>query len=139
MSNTCIYVESQNINILISLLVGFGLACAPVRCAHPSFWTHCNAQWGAARPPPAHRSFAAPPQKIKSIKLCPLAPATPFPASLILPVILWGPNYVRVRPFLLFSSYSSLLIPLILLVLFFVFLFFFSYILICLLYYRHTY
>jgi hypothetical protein len=45
-------------------LVGFGLACAPVRCAHPSFWTHYHAQRGAARPP-AHRSFAAPP-KIKN-------------------------------------------------------------------------
>jgi hypothetical protein len=40
-------------------LVGFGLAYAPVRCAHPSFWTHCDAQRGATRPP-AHRSFAAP-------------------------------------------------------------------------------
>ena len=41
------------------ILVGFGLACAPVRCAHPSFWAHCYAQLGAARPP-AHRSYAAP-------------------------------------------------------------------------------
>jgi len=31
--------------------VGFGRACAPVRCAHPSFWAHCHAQRGAARPP----------------------------------------------------------------------------------------
>jgi hypothetical protein len=31
-----------------SILVGFGRACAPVRCAHPSFWDH-----------PAHGSFAA--------------------------------------------------------------------------------
>jgi hypothetical protein len=38
--------------------VGFGPACAPVRCAHPSFWSHCHAQRGAARPP-AYRSFAA--------------------------------------------------------------------------------
>ena len=38
--------------------MGFGRACAPVRCAHPSFWAHCHAQRGAARPP-AHRSFAA--------------------------------------------------------------------------------
>jgi hypothetical protein len=45
--------------------VGFGRACAPVRCAHPSFWTHCHAQRGALRPPPAHRSFAAP-TKIKN-------------------------------------------------------------------------
>jgi hypothetical protein len=32
--------------------VGFGLACAPVRYAHPSFWGHCHAKRGAARPPP---------------------------------------------------------------------------------------
>ncbi len=43
--------------------MGFGSACAPVRCAHPSFWAHYQAQQGAARPP--HRSFAAPP-KIKN-------------------------------------------------------------------------
>ncbi len=34
----------------------FGLACAPVRCAHPSFWAHGHA-WRCA--PRAHRSFAA--------------------------------------------------------------------------------
>jgi hypothetical protein len=39
-------------------LVGFGRACAPVRCAHPSFWAHRHAKQGAARPA-AHRSFAA--------------------------------------------------------------------------------
>ncbi len=38
--------------------MGFGRACAPVRCAHPSFWAHCNTNRDAARPPP-HRSFAA--------------------------------------------------------------------------------
>ncbi len=26
--------------IFISILVGFSRACAPVRCAHPSFWAH---------------------------------------------------------------------------------------------------
>ena len=40
-------------------LVGFGLACAPVRCAHPSFWAHFHAKQGAARLPAAHRSLAA--------------------------------------------------------------------------------
>jgi hypothetical protein len=40
------------------LTSGFGLACAPVRCTHPSFWVYCHAKRGAARPP-AHRSFAA--------------------------------------------------------------------------------
>ncbi len=39
------------------ILVGFGRACAPVRCAHPSFGAHYHAKRGAARPP-AHRSFA---------------------------------------------------------------------------------
>jgi hypothetical protein len=127
--------------------VGFGLACAP--CAHPSFWTNCHAQRGAARPPrasqlrcspqinkiyrslpPPHCSFADPSGNILGSKLCTGATK--------------GPNFfvfsffyiVFDLLFLLFSSYSSLLI---LLVLFFVFLFIFSYILICLLYYRHTY
>jgi hypothetical protein len=40
------------------VLVDFRRACAPVRCAHPSFPAHCHAKRGAARPP-AHRSFAA--------------------------------------------------------------------------------
>ncbi len=61
-------------------LVGFGRACAPVNCAHPSFWALCHAQQGAARPPPI--SFAAPP-KIK-IKL--------FPEKKCLPS---GPNSGR--------------------------------------------
>ncbi len=41
-----------------NILVGFGRACAPVRCAHLSFWSHCHYQRGSARPP-AYRSFAA--------------------------------------------------------------------------------
>jgi hypothetical protein len=43
---------------LFELLVGFGRACAPVRCAHPYFWAHRHAKRGAARPA-AHHSFAA--------------------------------------------------------------------------------
>jgi hypothetical protein len=39
-------------------LVGSGRACAPVRCAHPSFSAHCHANRGAARPVPAHRGFS---------------------------------------------------------------------------------
>ncbi len=39
-------------------LVVFGRACAPVCCAHPSFWSHCHAQRDAACPP-AYRSIAA--------------------------------------------------------------------------------
>ncbi len=49
--------------------MGFGRACAPVRCAHPSFWAHQHAKRGAARTP-ARRSFAAPP-KIKNYELFP--------------------------------------------------------------------
>jgi hypothetical protein len=40
------------------ILVCFVRACAPVRCAHPSFLAHCHAKRGAARPP-VRRSFAA--------------------------------------------------------------------------------
>jgi hypothetical protein len=47
-----------------SELVGFGRACAPLHYGHPSFWVHCHAQRGAARPP-AQCSFTAPP-KIKN-------------------------------------------------------------------------
>jgi hypothetical protein len=45
-------------------LVGFGRACAPVRCAHPSFWAHKHAK--RALRAPAHRSLAAH-SKIKKI------------------------------------------------------------------------
>ncbi len=45
-------------------LVGFGRACAPVRCAHPSFWAHCHPKRGAARPPPpSHCCFLFDPPK----------------------------------------------------------------------------
>ncbi len=32
--------------------MGFGLACAPVRCAHPSFRAHCLAKRALRAPPP---------------------------------------------------------------------------------------
>ncbi len=38
---------------IIPLLAGFGRACAPVRCAHPSFWAQYHGKRGAARPPPS--------------------------------------------------------------------------------------
>ncbi len=41
----------------ISKLVGFGPACAPVRCAHPSFGAHYHNKQGAARPPPIAASL----------------------------------------------------------------------------------
>ncbi len=49
------------------ILVYFGRACAPLRCAHPSFWAHCYAQRGAARPPPSQlRCFLFAPQSLSS-------------------------------------------------------------------------
>ncbi len=36
--------------------MGFGRACAPLRCAHPSFWAHC--QTGRCAPSPSYRSFS---------------------------------------------------------------------------------
>ncbi len=41
--------------------------CAPVRCAHPSFWANCHAKRGAPRPP-AHHSFAASYSSAKKFK-----------------------------------------------------------------------
>ncbi len=38
--------------LVIIKLVGFGRACA-----HPSFWAHCHAKRGAARPPPIAASL----------------------------------------------------------------------------------
>ncbi len=53
-------VESRHI-LLYSILVGFGRACAPVRCAHPSFWAHYHAKRGAARSPrPSQLSIGHP-------------------------------------------------------------------------------
>jgi hypothetical protein len=112
-------VEEYSLNIY--LLVGFGRACAPVRCVHPPFWAHCHAERGAARPP-AHRSFAAsylthknilnlsnlghPRQGLfsfnrttEAMKYAPRPAhrsfADPFPA------IFWGQNYVSVPPYAL--------------------------------------
>ena len=49
--------------------MSFGRACAPVRCAHPSFSAHFLPKQGAASP--AHRSFAASQKYIKSTELGP--------------------------------------------------------------------
>jgi hypothetical protein len=54
--------------------VGFCRACAPVRCAHPSFGTHCHAKRALRAPPrPSQlRCFLFDPQKyIKSLELGP--------------------------------------------------------------------
>ncbi len=96
--------------------MGFGRACAPVRCAHPSFSARCHAKQGAARPAPDHRSFSkiykiyrtwaahvkgfflsTGPQRLWNMRSP--APAPPIAALLILPAIFWGQNYVPVRPY----------------------------------------
>ncbi len=41
------------------ILVGFGRACAPVRCAHPSFLGSLTRTKGRCAPPPVLRSSAA--------------------------------------------------------------------------------
>jgi hypothetical protein len=55
----CTFCGQFNLAGTYVKLVGFGRACAPVRCAHPSYWSYYHAKRGAARPPPALRSFAA--------------------------------------------------------------------------------
>ncbi len=122
----------------IQTLVGFGLACAPVRCAHPSFSAHCHTKQGAARPPPIaaplliirppkinkiNRTWAAHIQGIflstgpqRQWNMRSLAPGPPIAASLILSAIFWGQN-VPVQPYgltfsifvFVFYSFSSLL------------------------------
>ncbi len=109
-----IRIKAGSVLLNIEQLVGFGLACAPVRSAHPSFWVHCHAKLGAARPPrPSQlRCFLFDPQKyLQSIELGPPTsrafffpqrlwnmrsppPAPPIAASLILPAIFLGSNYV---------------------------------------------
>ncbi len=39
--------------LIIGVLVGFGRACAPVRCAHPSFWAHKHAKRALRAPRPS--------------------------------------------------------------------------------------
>jgi hypothetical protein len=51
-------VVSSNRAFIYKLVFGFGLACAPVRCAHPSFWAHCHAKRGAAHTPPIAASYS---------------------------------------------------------------------------------
>ncbi len=99
--------------------MGFGRACAPVRCAHPSFWAHCHPKRGAARPPPpiAASLLLIRPQKPNKIywtrdanvmgiflstgpqrlwNMRSLAPAPPSTASLILLTIFLGSTYCTV-------------------------------------------
>jgi hypothetical protein len=98
--------------------VGFGLACVPVRCAHPSFWAHCHPN-GALRAPPCpsqlrcfsfdkNLSNVGPPrQRLFSLHwtTCRLQrPRPPIAAPLILPAIFWGQNYVPVRHYALIFS-----------------------------------
>jgi hypothetical protein len=60
MFHFCDTLKCYTVDAVYVRLVGFGLACVPVRCAHPSFWVHCYAKRGAACPlPRPSRSFAA--------------------------------------------------------------------------------
>ena len=112
-------LQWQYMCINIIVLVGFGRACASVRCAHPSFLTHCHLKRGAARPSPPiaaslllirplkiftiYRTWAA---HVKGFFLStgpqrlwgPLPPVPPRPA------IFWGQKYIPVRP-LIFSVF----------------------------------
>jgi hypothetical protein len=112
-------------------LVGFGLACAPVRCAHPSLWLHCHAKRGAARPPLPiaaslllirppkifiiHRTWAAHVKGFFSFHWTTEAvkyevPCPPIAASLILPTIILGSTYVQMRLYVLIVSVFSFFI-----------------------------
>jgi hypothetical protein len=71
---------------IIYILVGFGRACAPVRCAHPSFWAHKHTKRALRAPP---RSCAAPPEKKKIIsrnKMLPFRPKLGPPGAYIFPL-----------------------------------------------------
>ncbi len=143
-------------------LVGFGLACAPVRGAHPSFWAHCLPKRGGAWPPtrpsqlwsmrspaprPAHHSFADPSGNILWSKTQNYVPVRPY--ALLFPVFLFYIFWIfsfcysllfLFSPFqflliLLFISFSSYLFLFFSKVLFCVFFFFSFYtVLNCLLY-----
>jgi hypothetical protein len=71
--------------------VGFGRACAPVRCAHPSFSARCHANQAAVHPAPAHRSFAASQKYIKSIELGPPTSKAFFFPQDHRGYVIWGP------------------------------------------------
>ncbi len=97
---------TEQCKIIIDNQWVFGRACAPVRCAHPSFWAHCHTNQGAARPPPIEASLLViqppKPKKICRIRAphvmgfyfpldhrgheigSPLPPAPPIAASLFL-------------------------------------------------------
>jgi hypothetical protein len=107
------------------MLVGFGHACAPVRCAHPSFWSqNCLAQPLRAPPPIAASLLLIHPPKINKIyrTLSPAPPHCSFadPSSNIVGSKLCtgvtiGPNCFRFSPFyivffFIFSLCYSLLI-----------------------------
>ncbi len=103
--------------------MGFGLACAPVRCAHPFYLARCHTNRGAARPPPPMAALlllvrprkrnkiywtrdanvmgflSTKPQRLWNRKYP--APAPHIAASLILLTIFLGSTYVPMRPYVL--------------------------------------
>ncbi len=100
--------------------MGFGRACALVRCAHPSFWVHRHAKRGAVRPP-ANCSFADPSDDILWSKLCTGATiCSNFFRFILFKNCFWILSFCYTFLILLFLSL------LILLVIFFLFLFFSS-------------
>ncbi len=58
-------VNKKYTGIVIYILVGFGRACAPVRCAHPSFFGLFTTPNGALRAPPPIAASLLPPNKKK--------------------------------------------------------------------------
>ncbi len=95
-------------------------------------------------PHPAHRSFVDPSGNILPSKLCTGATIRPnifrlFVFLYLIFLLILLSFLISFYSYLLILLFLSLLILLIFHALFFVFLFFFSYILICLLYYRHAY
>jgi hypothetical protein len=84
----------NNNKISIFILVGFGRACAPARCAHPSFWAYKHAKRALRAPP---RSFAAPPKIEKKL----------FPETKCFPS---GPKTRAARGVYLFTGLSYTLL-----------------------------
>ena len=108
-------------NSILNLLEGFGRACAPLRCAHPSSWALPRQTGRCAPPLSAHRSFAVSyftPKNILNLSNLGRPRQGPFSFH----QEHRGQNYVPVPPYALFflvflfysfwifSSYSSLLI-----------------------------
>jgi hypothetical protein len=69
-------------------LVGFGRACAPVRCAHPSFWVHCQDKGELRAPPPRPSQLRCSPKnkKYSGNKMLPFCPELGPPGAYVFPL-----------------------------------------------------